>query len=108
MEPANVFDVPDYGELFDGIAAVRHYREIFRSEIENGRISLLGIFERAASDPIIASMKVLPAIEGLPEAGKVQTRHAFAELGISEAAHIGDVEQAAIDELATALERHAR
>ncbi|MFT7473687.1 MAG: hypothetical protein ACI81L_000602 [Verrucomicrobiales bacterium] len=107
VEPATVFDDPDFAELFGGIAAIRKYREDFRSTIVGGHVGLLEIFQRATSDPVIASMKVLPAIEGLPEAGKVQTRRAFEELGISEAAHIGDVPKAAIDALAGALERHA-
>jgi hypothetical protein len=102
-----VFDDPRYVDLFEGIAAVRAHRGAFLAEIKAGNVPLAEIFERGGSDPVIASMKVLAVVEGLPEAGKVQTRRAFEELHISEAAHVSGVSAATVDALPAALVRHA-
>ena len=102
-----VFDDPGYTQLFADIDGVREHRAAFHAEITSGSMTLDMIFERAAADSVLAAMKVLPAIEGLPEAGKVQTRRAFEELGISEGALIGDVPADAVGALPAAIERHA-
>lgn len=103
-----MFETPTYSALFEKISAVRAHRVAFLEEISSGGVSPVGVFERANVDPAVASMKVLPAIESLPDIGKVQTRRAFEELGIAEDAHIGDIAPEAIDGLGAALDRHAR
>ena len=52
-------------------------------------------------------MKVLPAVEGLPGLAKIQTRRAFADVGIDEGDHIGVVAASSVQGLPEALERHA-
>ena len=101
------FDDPGYVALFADVDAVRTHRAAFLAEIKAGSVPLAQIFERCASDPVLGSMKVLPAIEGLPEAGKVQTRRAFEELEISEGGLISDVSAEAVAALPEAIERHA-
>ncbi len=101
------FDDPGYVALFADAEAVREHRAAFLGEIKSGAVPLATIFERAAIDPVLASMKVLPAIEALPDAGKVQTRRAFEELDISEGGLIGDVSADDVAALPAAIERHA-
>lgn len=101
------FDDSKYNALFDDVAGVIAHRASFLAEIKAGAIPLAAVFARALGDPVLSSMKVLPAIEGLPEAGKVQTRRAFEELHVSEAALLAEVGQEAIDQLPVALARHA-
>jgi len=108
MASAERFSTDAYRSLFADIAAVRAHRASFLETIESGSTSLEVIFETAASDPVVSGMKVLPVIEGLPDAGKVQTRRAFEEVGIDEADHIGSVSAAAIDGLPAALAKHER
>lgn len=103
-----MFDSDSYTALFDRIAAVRAHRDAFGAELESGSLSLDDLFSRGAVDPVIASMKVLPAVEALPNAGKVQTRRAFEDVGIAEDALIGDVQASQLAQLPEAMERHAR
>lgn len=103
-----MFETDAYGELFDRIDGVRLHRAAFLAEISAGSLSVVDLFDRASTDPVVASMKVLPAIEALPDSGKVQTRRAFEELDIAEDAHIGDVPSDAVQNLVGALARHAR
>ena len=79
----------------------------FIAELQTGSVSLAEVFSRAADDPVLHSMKVLPAIEALPETGKVSTRRAFGELGIDEAALISDVSAEMVDALPDAIVRNA-
>lgn len=102
------FESDAYRSLFDRIAAVRAHRDGFVDEVVAGDVPLEGVFERAANDPVLAGMKVLPAIENAPELMKVQTRRAFGDVGIDEAAHIDSVTAEAIAKLPAALESHAR
>ena len=85
------FTESPYPELFEKAANVRAHRESFLADVEAGAIPLEAVFERAETDPVVATMKVLGAIEGHPDLKKVQTRRAFGELGISEGAHVQDV-----------------
>lgn len=103
-----MFETDDYEALFGRIDQVRDHRGAFLDELAGGNLSLEAVFERAASDPVLTTMKVLPAIEALPTAGKVQTRRAFEEVGIAEDGHIGHVTDEQIGGLAAAMERHAR
>lgn len=100
-------DAP-YPDLFVGAAKVRAHRDEFMDQVTAGEVSLDDVFERAAADPVLASMKVLGTIEGQPDYAKVQTRRAFGDLGISEAAHIGHVTAEQRAQLPQALEKHKR
>jgi len=104
----SLFDRPPYPELFARAAAVRAHRDEFMDEVVAGHVDLEAIFERAANDPRLASMKVLGAVEGHPDLLKVQTRRAFADVGISERAHVQDVTAEQVAALPAALVRHAR
>ena len=104
----SIFDGDVYEDLFAAIAATKEQREAFVSELEGGSVTLRGVFERARQDPVLAAMKVLPAIEALPETGKVSTRRAFGDLGISEAGLISDVTDTQIEALPKAIESHTR
>ncbi len=100
------FEDARYVSLFDSIDAVRRHREAFLDELASGSLSVADVFARAESDAVLASMKVLPAIEAIPDNKKVSTRRAFDELGISEAALIEHVSLEAISELPAAIDRH--
>lgn len=101
------FESVSFADLFARIDAVRAHRESFLSEVADGTVGLEGVFEVGTVDPVIAGMKVLPAIEGLPGLAKVQTRRAFADVGIEEGDHIEAVGSDAITALPAALERRA-
>ncbi len=102
-----MFDSAEYATLFASISEVLEHREAFIAELQTGSVSLAEVFSRAADDPVLHSMKVLPAIEALPETGKVSTRRAFGELGIDEAALISDVSAEMVDALPDAIVRNA-
>ena len=101
-----IFDSSEHIATFASIDAVKEHRAAFVAELKTGSLSIANVFERAASEPVLADMKVLPAIEAIPGNKKVSTRRAFGELGISETALIGEVPQDAIGELPAAIERH--
>jgi len=101
-----LFYEPEYEALFANIELVRAHRDSFLSEISAGKVSLAAIFERAHTDPVLSSMKVLPALESLPGAKKVVTRRAFEELDVSEGALIVDVTPEVVNALPAAIERH--
>lgn len=103
-----MFETPEYDAMFEQIEAIRDHRSAFLAEVASGSLSLEDVFDRSVTDPVILSMKVLPAVETLPELGKVQTRRAFEEVGIEEDALVGHVEASQVAELPTALARHAR
>ena len=102
-----MFEGAEYRELFERVDAVKAARDAFVSEIEGGGVSLAAVFERAKNDPVLASMKVLSAIEALPETGKLSTRRAFGELDIDEASLIRDVPVDAVTALPDAIVRHS-
>lgn len=104
----STFDDSRYSELFERIAAVREHRDAFIDEVKAGEVPLEAVFDRAATDEVLAGMKVLPAIERAPGLMKVQTRRAFGDVGIDEADHIDAVTSASIEALPAALEEHAR
>ena len=103
-----MFETPQYDAMFEQIDAIRDHRSAFLAEVASGSLSLEDVFDRSATDPVISSMKVLPAVETLPELGKVQTRRAFEAVGIEEDALMGQVETAQVAGLPAALARHAR
>lgn len=103
-----MFETDAYETLFERIAAVRTHRDEFLAMVKTGAMTLEEIVARGADDPVIGSLKILPAVESLPEAGKVQTRRAFADVGIAEDGHIGDISAEQIAEMPQAMERHAR
>jgi len=102
------FDEGKYPALFEGAAAIRAHREAFLAEVPASDLSLDDICKRAQTDPVLDSMKVLGVIEAMTSNGKVQTRRAFGDLGISEAGHIGEVTPEQWAALPASLEKHAR
>ncbi len=102
------FTSETYDELLSRIDDVRVHRAAFLDELSAGGVALEALFQRAGEDPVLAGMKVLPAVESLPQFGKVQTRRAFAEVGIDEADHISAVSAESIAGLPDALVKHAR
>jgi len=102
------FSSAPYERLFEDAQKIRAHRDAFATEVEAGNVPIATVFDRAGSDPVLASMKVLGVIEGQPDLKKVQTRRAFEDLGISESAHIGDVTAEQRMGLSAALEKHAR
>ena len=103
-----MFETPQYDAMFEQIEAIRGHRAAFLTELASSSLSLEDVFDRSAVDPVISTMKVLPAVETLPEFGKVQTRRAFEQVGIEEDALVGHVEPSQVAGLPAALARHAR
>lgn len=103
-----MFEHDGYQALFRRVIAVRSHRADFLEELGADSSTPADLFERAQHDPVVASMKVLPALEALPEVGKVQTRRALEEVGVAEDALIGAIQADAANALPDALARHAR
>jgi hypothetical protein len=103
-----MFETSQYDAMFEQIEAIRAHRAVFLTEVASGSLSLEEVFDRSAIDRVISTMKILPAVETLPEFGKVQTRRAFEEVGIEEDALVGHVEVSQVAGLPAALARHAR
>jgi len=103
-----MFETDAYSDLFARIAAVRGRREEFLDSVRAGDVALEAIFSVGAIDAVIGSMKVLPAVESLPDSGKVQTRRAFEAVDIAEDDLVSKVSAAQVRGLRSALELHAR
>lgn len=102
----DLFSDTEYQNTFTSISAVKTHREAFEVELKTGSLSIADVFARAEADPVLADMKVLPAIEAIPGNKKVSTRRAFGDLGISEAALIREVPIDAVAALPAAIEKH--
>ncbi len=102
------FSEAPYPELFSRAETLRKDREAFQDRVAAGEFDLDDVFAYAEEDPAVATMKVLGVVEAIPGFLKVQTRRAFGDLGISEAAHIDGVSASQRAGLADALERHRR
>ncbi len=103
-----MFETDAYETLFERIAAVRVHRDEFLAAVKTGAVSLEEIASRGAADPNIGSLKMLTAVEAMPDSGKVQTRRAFADVGIAEDEHVDDVSPSQIADMPRAMECHAR
>lgn len=86
-------------DIFDRIARVRAARDELRKHVRAGAVSFDEIFEKAEHDSSIATMKLLPLIESIPEVGKVQSRRALAALSIDETIRVCDVPASAHSDL---------
>lgn len=102
------FDNPSYVAAFAAIREVKRRRSQFIDRITSGELSIVEVFDHASNDEVLASMKVLGAIEAHPDTGKVSTRRAFGDLGISEAGLIADVSADQIEALPAAIASHIR
>jgi len=86
------------------IAAVRSAWAGYKQRVIDGDLSYDEIFAIAEQDPVLATMKLLPLIESIPEVGKVRSRRALDACGIGEAVTVADVEGDARVALRSALE----
>ena len=53
---------------------------------------MVDIFTEAERSDVLATMKLLPLIEVIPEVGKVQSRRALASVGVEESVLVQDVD----------------
>lgn len=65
-------------------AEVRRVRAEVKESLKAGRVTLASVLERAASDELVAGIKVLAIIESLPGVGKVTARQVMDQIGIAE------------------------
>lgn len=70
-------------------ARARERRDELREQLAGGSVGLGDVLDRARSDELTGSVKVLWALESLPGARKVQTRRRLVELGIDGATRLG-------------------
>ena len=96
-------DSPARSAAFDAVTRTRRARADFEAAVEAGEFDLDGIFARAAADPVISTMKLLPLLEALPDVGKVSSRRALEAAGIAETARAGAVDTEQRGRLAEAL-----
>lgn len=66
----------------------RTVRAAARTELKAGRLGLAELFERADSEPRLASMRVSALVESLPGYGTARTAALLAELRIAESRRI--------------------
>lgn len=104
----DLFAKDPYPATFDRVVALKQHREQFEAKVAAGHVSLDELFAAGDVDESISATKVLGLVEAMPDFAKVQTRRAFEDLGISEAAHVGQVTKAQRLELRAALEKHTR
>ena len=65
-------------------AEARRVRAELKADLQAGRLTLAGLFDRSADDKVVADTKILTVLESLPNIGKVRSRRTLAELAISE------------------------
>ncbi len=65
-------------------ALARRERAELKEKLKMGSVNLPELLAMAATNEVIAKMKVLAVLESLPGVGKVKARRAMEEIGISE------------------------
>lgn len=65
-------------------AEARRVRARLKADLQAGTVTLAEVFARAEDDKVVADTKILVVLESLPHIGKVRSRRAMAEIGISE------------------------
>ena len=65
-------------------AEARRVRAEVKALLKMGSMTMSELLDRADTDPIVAKLKVLSALESLPKLGKVKARRTMEEIGISE------------------------
>ncbi|MBK5211874.1 MAG: integration host factor [Coriobacteriia bacterium] len=83
-------------------AEMRSKRSVLRTEIKEGKITLVEILEKAA-DPVVGRMKVSTLIESLPGFGKAKTSALMDSLGISPSRRVQGLGQRQHEELLKVL-----
>jgi hypothetical protein len=78
--------------VYAKVAEVRGERNDFRSSVREGSADLVDIFTAATSSDVLATMKLLPLIEVIPDVGKVQSRRALAAVGLEDTVLVQDVD----------------
>jgi len=78
--------------VYAKVAAVRGERDEFRSRVREGSIDLVDIVAEAEQSDVLATMKLLPLIEVIPDVGKVQSRRALAAVGLEDTVLVQDVD----------------
>lgn len=83
-----------YADVFERVESVRSQRDLIVEAVRSGELQVAVLLTERASEPIIASMKVLPWLEAAPGLGKVASRRLLASMDVAD------------DSLTSALENH--
>ena len=78
--------------VYAKVATVRSERNSFRSRVRERSADLVDIFTEAERSNVLATMKLLPLIEVIPDVGKVQSRRALAAVGLEDTVLVQDVD----------------
>jgi hypothetical protein len=68
----------------DKAVAARRARAEIKASLKMGSINLAELFDRCATDEMVAKLKVRAVLESLPGLGKVRVQKLMDEIGISE------------------------
>jgi hypothetical protein len=82
---------------------MRLHRAWLVGEVASGAMTLEGLLTEQAKSPWCATVKVVVLAERAPGVGKVRARRAMEELGISEDARWGELDQARLRALWAAM-----
>ena len=82
---------------------MRDYRAWLLGEVASGAIGLDALFAQQHSNPYCATVKLVVLAEKVPGVGKVRARRAMERLGIPEDARFGEVDEATLRALWTAM-----
>ena len=69
-------------------AKVRKDRAQVKKDLKEGTLSLADALDRAATDEVIAKMRVLVLLESLPALGKIKARRLLEQVGIAESRRV--------------------
>jgi len=69
-------------------AKVRKERAQVKKDLKEGTLSLADALDRAATDEVIAKMRVLVLLESLPALGKIKARRLLEQVGIAESRRV--------------------
>ena len=87
-------------------AAARRQRAELKEKLKMGSLTLQELLDQAASDEVVAKMKVVAVLESLPGLGKVKAKRLMEEIGISETRRVqglGDKQRRSLFEKLAAL-----
>lgn len=91
MSGEAVVEDAEYAEVCEWAADMRAQWQAVTDLLGCGRLHLADLLNRVPIDPPLAEMKLLCALEALPDARKVDTRRALGELGISLHTRLGEL-----------------
>jgi hypothetical protein len=84
------------------LARAEHVRTVRRdlaTDVAAGVVTIDGVFQQAAADPVVADIKALTILQVTPTLGKIAARRLLAAMGLTESVRLGQLDAQTRDQL---------